>query len=134
VGRDTVWVDYGRPSARGRQVFASNGILNDTLWRTGANAATQLWVKHPIRLGGQPVPAGKYTLWTLALPGRYQLIVNKQTGQWGTMYDPAQDLVRVPLAAAALPEHVEQFTIVVDSALRLRWANTELSVPISAPE
>jgi hypothetical protein len=134
VGQDTIWVDYGRPSARGRQVFAANGILNDTLWRTGANAATQLWTKTPLRIGGQVVPAGKYTLWTLATPGRYQLIVNKQTGQWGTIYDAAQDLVRVPLASSTLPEHVEQFTILVDGGLRLRWANTELSVPITAPE
>ena len=134
VGGDTVFVDYGRPSARGRRVFAANGILNDTLWRTGANAATQLWTARSISIGGQAVPAGKYTLWTLAVPGRYQLIVNRQTGQWGTMYDPAQDLVRVPLTAAALAEHVERFTILVDSAaLRLRWANTELSAPIARP-
>ena len=134
IGGDTVFVDYGRPSARGRQVFAANGILNDTLWRTGANAATQLWTARSISIAGQTVPAGKYSLWTLSVPGRYQLIVNKQTGQWGTMYDPAQDLVRVPLTASALPEHVERFTIIVDSAaLRLRWANTELSAPITLP-
>jgi hypothetical protein len=137
LGRDTIRVDYGRPSTRGRQVFASSGILNDTLWRTGANAATQLWSTGPLRIGGQHVPTGKYTLWTLATHGQYQLIVNKQTGQWGTIYDPKQDLVRVPLTTSTLPEHVEQFTIVVDPAggmLRLRWATTELSVPITAPE
>ena len=134
IGGDTVFVDYGRPSARGRQIFAANGILNDTLWRTGANAATQLWTTRPIRIAGGVVPAGKYTLWTLAVPGRYQLIVNKQTGQWGTVYDPAQDLLRVPLTVSSLAEHVERFTIIVDAdALRMRWANTELSAPITLP-
>jgi len=140
IGRDTIWVDYGRPSARGRQIFAANGILNDTLWRTGANAATQLWTTRAIRIGGQTIPAGKYTLWTLAVPGRYQLIVNRQTGQWGTIYDPAQDLVRVPLAVSALAEHLERFTIALDAegaaagALRLRWETTQLSVPVTIPE
>lgn len=139
IAGDTIFVDYGRPSARGRQIFGANGILNDTLWRTGANQATQLWTKRAIRLGGAEIPAGKYTLWTLAVPGRYQLIVNRQVGQWGTVYDPRQDLVRVPLAAAPVPAHVERFTITVDAtgersgALRLRWANTELSVPITVP-
>lgn len=140
IGRDTIWVDYGRPSARGRQVFAANGILNDTLWRTGANAATQLWTRRAINIGGQAIPAGKYTLWTLAVPGRYQLIVNRQTGQWGTIYDPAQDLARVPLAVSALADHVERFAIAVEAegaaagALRLRWATTQLSVPVTIPE
>lgn len=140
IAGDTIFVDYGRPSARGRQIFGANGILNDTLWRTGANQATQLWMRRAIRLGGAEIPAGKYTLWTLAVPGRYQLIVNRQVGQWGTVYDPRQDLVRVPLASAPLPAHVERFTITVDAtgartgALRLSWANTELSVPVSVPE
>lgn len=138
-GSAQIFVDYGRPSARGRQIFAANGILNDTLWRTGANAATQLSTSAPIRIGGQDVPAGKYTLWTVAVPGRYQLVVNRQTGQWGTVYDPKQDLVRVPLTMTPLAEHVERFTIVLDPGaggsgmLRLRWATTELSVPITVP-
>lgn len=139
IGAAQIFVDYGRPSARGRRIFAANGILNDTLWRTGANAATQLSTSVPIRIGGHDVPAGKYTLWTVAVPGRYQLVVNRQTGQWGTVYDSRQDLVRVPLTVTPLSEHVERFTIVVDpgaggsGVLRLRWATTELSVPITVP-
>jgi hypothetical protein len=140
IGAAQIFVDYGRPAARGRRIFGANGILNDTLWRTGANAATQLWTNVPLLIGGQPVPAGKYTLWTLAVPGRYQLIVNRQTGQWGTVYDPTRDLVRVPLATALLPDVVERFTIAVEATgpgsgvLRLRWDTTEMSVPITVPE
>jgi hypothetical protein len=92
-----------------------------------------------VRIGGATVPAGTYTLWTLAIPGRYQLIINKQTGQWGTIYDARQDLARVPLNASTLPTVVERFTIAMDPAsagsglLTLRWDTTELSVPITAP-
>ena len=139
IGAAQIAVDYGRPSARGRQVFGATGILNDTLWRTGANAATQLWSDVPLRIGGQDIPAGKYTLWTLAQPGRYQLIVNRQTGQWGTVYDPRQDLARIALTVTPLAEHVERFTILVEpgggntGTLRLRWGQTELSAPIVVP-
>jgi hypothetical protein len=139
VGPAELWVDYGRPTTRGRKVFGPTGVLNDTIWRTGANAATQFRTNVPLTIAGQTVPAGTYTLWTLAVPGRYQLIINKQVGQWGTVYDPKQDLVRVPLSVSQLPQVVDRFTIAVDptggnaGVLRLRWDTTELSVPFSVP-
>jgi hypothetical protein len=109
------------------------------VWRTGANAATQFRTNVPLTVGGQQVPAGTYTLWTLAVPGRYQLIINKQTGQWGTQYDPAQDLVRVPAQVRPLSSPVEQFTIAVEPTggnagiIRLQWGAQELAVPFTAP-
>lgn len=139
IGSAQILVDYSRPVTRGRRVWGTNGVLNDTLWRTGANAATQFRTSAPITIGGRQVPAGTYTLWTLAVPGRYQLIINKQTGQWGTVYDPAQDLVRVPAQARALGSPVEQFTIVVEPTgtnaglVRLQWGAQELTVPFTAP-
>lgn len=139
VGAAQLWVDYGRPLTRGRDVFGPNGVLGDTIWRTGANQATQFRTSVPLTIAGQTVPAGTYTLWTVAVPGRYQLIINKQTGQWGTMYDRAQDLVRVPLQATELPQSVERFTFVIEptgsnaGVLRLRWDTTELSVPFTTP-
>jgi hypothetical protein len=139
IGSAQLWVDYGRPTARGRKVFGATGVLNDSIWRTGANAATQFRTNVPLTIAGQTVPAGTYTLWTLAIPGRYQLIVNKQVGQWGTVYDPKQDLVRVPLSLRQIPAVVDRFTIEIDAAgasagvLKLRWDTTELSVPFTTP-
>lgn len=139
IGSAQILVDYSRPLTRGRRVWGSNGVLNDTLWRTGANAATQFRTSVPLTIGGQQVPAGTYTLWTLAVPGRYHLIINKQTGQWGTQYDPAQDLVRVAAQARTLPAPVEQFTIAVEptggnaGVIRLQWDTQELTVPFTAP-
>jgi len=139
VGPAQLWVDYGRPSARGRRVFGANGVLGDTIWRTGANAATQFRTNVPLTIGGQTIPAGMYTLWTVAIPGRYQLIFNKQVGQWGTEYKAVQDLARVPLQATTLAQPVDRFTIVVEptsataGVLRLRWDNTELSTPFTTP-
>jgi hypothetical protein len=139
IGTAALWVDYGRPMTRGRRVWGANGVLNDTIWRTGANAATQFRTTVPLTIGGQSVPAGTYTLWTLAVPARYQLIVNKQTGQWGTQYDASQDLARIPMQARTLDPAVERFTIAIEptgetaGVLRLQWGATELSVPITVP-
>jgi hypothetical protein len=137
VGPAQIIVDYGRPTARGRRVWGTAGVLNDTIWRTGANAATQLRTSAPLSIGGHTIPPGTYTLWTLAVPGRYQLIINKQTGQWGTVYDPKQDLARIPLQARPLSPSMDRFTIAIESTggtaglLRLQWDNTELSTPFT---
>ncbi|MGH7704079.1 MAG: DUF2911 domain-containing protein, partial [Gemmatimonadales bacterium] len=109
IGGATLWVDYGRPQRRGRVIFG-NVIPWNQVWRTGANAATQFSTDRNLSLGGVEVPAGTYTLWTLPAPDGSKLIINKQTGQWGTQYDPAQDLARLYLITEPLPEPVDQFT------------------------
>jgi hypothetical protein len=134
IGNAHLWVDYGRPALRGRDVWA-NGVLGDTLWRTGANAATQLSTDADIMIGGVTIPAGIYSLWT-ATTGGYHLVVNKQHGQWGTEYDRAQDLVRIPLTESAASPPVERFTIRFTpdgsaSLLTLAWGDRRLSVPVT---
>jgi hypothetical protein len=105
------------------------------VWRTGANEATLLTVTQPIVLGGTEIPAGTYSLYTLPVEeGASKLIINKQTGQWGTQYDEKQDLARVDLTKTALDKTVDQFTIVIEKApasggiIKLTWENTQYSI------
>lgn len=139
IGGAQLWVDYGRPAKRGRAVF-DQGVLGDTLWRTGANAATQLRTDRDLVLGGHALPAGTYSLWMHFGGGAAELVVNGQAGQWGTQYDRARDLFRVPLErtrAAGAP--VEVFTIEVvpggaaDGVLRLSWDDAAFSVAFTVP-
>lgn len=130
-----VWVDYSRPLKRGREIFG-NVVPWNTVWRTGANAATQLNTSASLVVGNATVPPGKYTLWTLPSPTGWKLIINKQTGQWGTQYDPAQDLVRVDARVETLREPVEQFVIAFEPAgaatqLSLAWDRSRVTVPIA---
>ncbi|MCE2954715.1 MAG: DUF2911 domain-containing protein [Gemmatimonas sp.] len=111
-------VNYGRPSKRGRVIF--NG-LNDMkwgmVWRTGANEATHFTTSKALDFGGKSVPAGTYTLFTqLEANGKWELIVNKQTKQWGTAYDKAQDLVRIPMTVTDKNAVVEKMEIQVKPA------------------
>ncbi|PYP81724.1 MAG: hypothetical protein DMD35_00560 [Gemmatimonadetes bacterium] len=136
VGSAHLWIDYGRPALRGRDVWV-NGVLGDTLWRTGANAATQFRTDVDLVVGGATVPAGTYTLWTATTPSGYQLAINRQVGQWGTVYDSKRDLVRVPLRESSVAAPVERFTIDVEqgnptASLNLTWGTKRLSVPLSA--
>ena len=98
IGNATFLIDYGRPLMRGRVLLGNIIELND-IWRTGANAATQFTTSAPITIGTLSVPAGMYTLWTKPQAKSVELIVNRETGQWGTGYDYREDFGRTALRA-----------------------------------
>lgn len=133
----TVTVNYAQPSTRGRKIFGGL-VPYDKVWRTGANAATSLKTDVDLDIGGTKVPAGSYTLYTLPGQSSWQLIVNKQTGQWGTKYDQGQDLARIPMKVTQRPSGLEMFTISFDKTgddsaiLKLEWENTIASVDVRA--
>lgn len=135
IGTATVWVDYGRPLARGR-VILGNVVPWNEVWRTGANAATQFNTSVDLRAGDAVIPAGMYTLWTLPTPSGVKLIVNSQTGQWGTVYDPARDLVRVDLRSESLASPVDRFQISLlpgtnGAEIRIDWDRVRWVLPFT---
>jgi hypothetical protein len=138
IGAATLTVDYGRPLARGRTLLG-NVIPYDRLWRTGANAATHLTTSAPITLAGLSLPAGTYTLWTIPRRRGVELIVNKQTGQWGTEYGPAHDLGRAPMRSESVASPVEQFTIAIEpgegrrGTLVMAWGTFRWTAPVVVP-
>lgn len=134
IGGANFTVTYSRPMKRGRVLFGQT-VLWGEVWRTGANEATHFHTDRNLVIGGVAVPAGTYTLWTIPRPEGWTLIINKQTGQWGTIYDPAQDLARIEMHDEAPATLAEQFTISLEpkepgAVLRLRWDDREAWVPI----
>jgi hypothetical protein len=132
----TVTIKYSRPSMRGRKIFGEL-VPYGKVWRTGANSATSLTTDTTLDIGGTNVPAGRYTLYSLPGEKSWELIVNKQTGQWGTNYDQGQDLARIPMKLSQLPSGLEIFTISLDktgaksAVLKLDWELTSASVNIT---
>ena len=139
VGGASLTIDYGRPVRRGRTLVGAL-LPYDEVWRTGANAATQLTVSAPVDLAGVALHAGTYTLWTLPTRTGVSLIINGQSGQWGTEYDAGQDIARRAMTVDSMPGNVEQFTIRIVppssragvSRLTLEWGSFRWSVPIRA--
>jgi hypothetical protein len=135
IGAATFSVDYGRPLARGR-ILLGNVISYDRVWRTGANAATQFTTSSPITLAGLSLPAGTYTLWTVPHVGGVDLIVNRQTGQWGTEYSRARDLGTAAMKSESVDPPVEKFTIAIEPAdarhgtLVMTWGTFRWTAPI----
>jgi hypothetical protein len=129
-----ITIEYGRPAARGRQVWGGLVPYRE-VWRTGANEETLLTIGAPIRIGDLQLDAGTYSIFTV--PGRqdWELIINRQTGQGGLGHDPRHDVGRVRMQVRTLDTPVERFTIGVreeleGGTLRMSWERIEASVPI----
>jgi hypothetical protein len=135
IGNSVFSIDYGRPLLRGR-ILLGDVIPYDRVWRTGANAATQFTTSTPIKLAGMQVPAGTYTLFTAPHTNGVDLIVNKQTREWGTEYDGSFDLGKARLTSEVNTASVEEFTITIlfkddrHGTLILEWGSFRWLAPI----
>jgi len=144
IGGKSVSVQYSAPSVRGRKIFGEGGLLSRDptypIWRAGANAATTFKSEGNLDVGGLSVPAGTYTLYVnVKDPEQWELVVSKQTGQWGLSYPGAsQDLGRVKMTMSKPPALVEQLKYTLTDKgggageLRLEWENHVAVVPLHA--
>jgi len=109
----TVTVEYGRPSLKGRQVEELlEKIPEGGVWRLGADQSTTFSSDADLFFGSTTIPKGKYSLWARKGAGTtWSLVFNKQTGQWGTQHDAAQDLAAVPLKESKAAKAVEMVTV-----------------------
>jgi hypothetical protein len=109
----TISVDYGRPTLHGRTVGEMLAQLKEGgFWRLGADSSTTFVAGADLAFGSKTVPAGAYSLWAEKLAGnKWDLVFNKQHGQWGTQHDPKLDLVKVPLHESKASDSAEMVTI-----------------------
>lgn len=130
-----VTITYSSPSVKGRQIWGGL-VPYDKVWRAGANKATVIMTDKDLTVGGNKLPAGKYSIY--AIPGQeeWTVIFNSQTDQWGitrggeTTLDPSKDVFRVkvkPVKAASMQEALKYE--VRPNGIALVWENLE--VPIS---
>lgn len=132
INGSAITMDYGRPELKGRDMLAQLPPGQD--WRFGKDAATSIKSGADLNFGSVTVPKGEYTLRLKRVSeNAFQLIFNKQVGQWGTEHDPKQDLYEVPLKSSALKQPVEIFTVELKAAsgnkgtLLCTWGSTALS-------
>lgn len=130
IGGKKISLDYGAPSVKGRKIFGGL-VPYGKVWRLGANKATHLTTDGDITIGNLAVPKGTYTLYAWPTEGGMTLIVNKQTGQWGTVYDEKQDLGRVEMKVTKSSAPVELMSLAIaNGALRFEWDTISASVAV----
>src|SRR5688572_12717058 len=136
IGFGEVEIKYSRPSARGRVIFGGLEPFGK-IWRTGAHDATTIRFSEAVKLNGNDIPAGTYSLFTIPNQNEWTIIINKATEMHGTSdYTQEQDLVRFTAKAEKSARYYETFTIEVndfgkeEAGLFLIWENTMVKLTI----
>jgi Protein of unknown function (DUF2911) len=142
IGGKSITIKYSAPSLRGRTAFGANGLISHDphypVWRAGANEATALHTDAELKIGSLTVPPGDYTLFVDTGASPWQLVVSKDTGEWGLSYDKSKDLGRAPMMMSKPPSKVETYKMTLSSAggnkgkLELAWDETVASVDFTA--
>jgi hypothetical protein len=139
IDGNRVTITYGRPYTKNPRTGEMRKIWGGLVpygevWRLGADEATTLITQKPLMFGDTMVPAGTYTLFMLPQEeGVSKLIINKQTGQWGTQYDEKQDLARIDLKKGASEKPADQLTVAVakgpsgSGVITITWEDTVFS-------
>jgi hypothetical protein len=139
VGTTDVYVQYGRPSARGRAVYGGL-VPYGEVWRTGANEATTFTATADVMVEGQRLPAGTYALFTVPGENAWDVVFNETAEQWGSFgYDESADALRVTVQPVEIPMQ-EQFLIAFSdvsgdaAVMHLHWDTVGVPVRIEAAE
>ncbi|ARV12777.1 DUF2911 domain-containing protein [Gilvibacter sp. SZ-19] len=110
-------VFYCSPAKKGREIFGSL-VPYGEVWRTGANEATTIETDEDLKIGGQTLPAGKYSLWTIPNEDKWTVIFNSKMYGWGVKFlnakasrDPNYDVVVTEVPISKSLTAMEQFTI-----------------------
>ena len=135
-GISSIELSYSRPGMKGRKIFGDL-VPYGQVWRTGANAITRIKFGDDVTIGGQPLKAGEYAIYTIPNEKEWDIIINKDANSWGTDYKQEDDVVRFKVKSIKLDNPIETFTMqfanVMPGSLELHimWEKTAVIVPIT---
>jgi hypothetical protein len=136
VGLTEVTVEYSRPGAKERVIFAEDGLVPfGKMWRTGANAATKITFSDDVKVAGKDLKAGSYAIITIPTADKWTVnFYPFDSGNWSS-YTEKEPAASATGAVSALPFNVETFTIDLANLknegadLVMFWEKTLVSVP-----
>jgi hypothetical protein len=135
-GLSSIEVTYSRPNMKGRKIFGDL-VPYGKMWRTGANAATRIKFEDDVTVGGMPVKAGEYALYTIPNPDEWEIILNKSVNSGVADYKQEEDVARFKIKPVTMPVPAETFTMqfmnvgASTAELNLRWDKTVVAIPIA---
>jgi hypothetical protein len=138
VNGTEISIRYYRPVLRGRIPFPD--VVNWGRTSTpGADSATRIEISGPVEFEGQPLPAGRYSLWVVPKQNEaWSVIFNKEAEAFHLSHDESQDAltlhIRPDTAATAVETLQLSFPLVdADSALlQLQWGTVVLPIHLRA--
>jgi Protein of unknown function (DUF2911) len=136
LGTTRVEVRYSRPSARGRELFGAL-VPWGRVWTPGADTATSVTFTHPVRVNGQSLAAGAYSLWTIPGEARWTIIFSTAHPVWHLPYPAGRDVLRIESTPREGP-HAELLTFAFPAVdgltgeLVMHWGTTVVPIAIEA--
>ena len=106
IGLTDVTIKYHTPGVKGREIWG-NLVPYKQVWRTGANEATLITFSDNVKINGEEIAAGTYSLFSQP-DSLYNwfVILNKNTTLWGTEgYNGAEDVLKVKAKAGPVSHH-----------------------------
>lgn len=130
-------VTYSRPQRNGRKLFGDL-IPYGEVWRTGANEATEIKIYRPIKIQGQTINPGTYSLFSVPDKNEWTIIFNRDLDYWGAYsYQKDHDIARILAETTKMDQSVEAFTILFEQAgpnqgkMQMAWGNTLVEIPFA---
>jgi Protein of unknown function (DUF2911) len=137
VAGTTITLAYNRPVARGRELFGQL-VPYGQVWCPCADDATTIALTTDVKVNGQTLAAGTYSVWTEPNPEVWTVIFNRSAQAWHTRYPAGQDALRVK-ATTRTGSHMETLAFyfpMVDghkAELVLHWGTVVVPLEIEVP-
>lgn len=131
IGFTEITIDYHRPSARERKIFAGLVPYNQ-VWKTGGGICTKLSFSDTVLVNEQSLYPGTYSLYTIPGESQWTIILNRDTTG---SYDEKNDALRFQAKPYATRRYFNALTIDLDfvpeeAQLHIAWENTAVSFKI----
>lgn len=129
---------YGRPTARGRELFG-HLVAWDNVWHPGADSATRITIDHDITMEGHAVKAGEYSIWLIPREkAAWTVILSTVAHTFHNRYPgESKDYLRFDVTAETLSymESLAYYFPAVnkdEATLRIHWGTVGVPIRIKA--
>jgi tetratricopeptide (TPR) repeat protein len=137
VGVTEITVEYSSPGVKGRELFGDLMPYGE-VWRTGANKATAITFEDAVKVGGNEIAAGTYSIFTIPKEdGNISILLNSETELWGTgNRDNGKDVLGMDVKLNKEKESIERMRFTFENTtnnstdLKFAWGNYRFTLPI----
>lgn len=135
IGEAAITINYSSPSVKGRKIWGELVPYNK-VWRAGANEATTFETDRDIKVAGNSLAKGKYSIYMIPGESEWQVIFNTEVGQWGikrggeTTRIPEKDAFTIKVQPAKIDFRESLEYKVNAGGFTLSWENVQVSIPI----
>ena len=132
-----IQVTYSRPQKKGRTIFGDL-LKEGSIWRIGANEATEVVFFQDVKVGNTEVKRGRYAMFAKLNGSTWDIILSKDYPIWGAANrDESKDAYSVTIPVTKDSEVVEALSIIFEEKsdnstnMIIAWDQTRATIPVS---